>query len=225
MASRIMGTNHGKSGRNIINDVSGDAVVEATVLFPIMIMIFAALVLLAMYLPSQAVLQRATQHAATAIAAETGDTWLFFDDGGMSYYWETDKNRLKNVYVDLFSGSGDASSKGETIVTEMENRGIGIRTGSLHIESNIVNRILYKEVVVTATREFPAPVDLSFIGFPLTITVTSTSTAVVQNGDEFVRNIDMASDFIGFINEKYGLNNVADAISSFGSRVSGILGW
>ena len=85
-----MGTNYRKSRRYIIkefiSDTSGDAVVEATVLFPIMIMIFAALVLLSIYLPARAVLQRATQFAATALANEASDTWLFFDESSMSYY-------------------------------------------------------------------------------------------------------------------------------------------
>jgi len=199
--------------------------VEATILFPIMIMIFAALVLLAVYLPSQAVLQRATQYAATAIATESSDTWLFFDESSIAYYHETDKNRLKNVYAELFTGSNDIQLKGEAIVIDAESRGISSKAGQLSVDSYMVNRIIYKEIVVTATREYPMPVDLSFIGFPETITVTATSTAVVLNGDEFVRNIDIATDFTEFIIEKYNLHDIKDAISSFGSKVSGILGW
>lgn len=41
-----------KQRDNLWNDVRGDAVVEATILFPIIIMVFAGLVLLAMYLPT-----------------------------------------------------------------------------------------------------------------------------------------------------------------------------
>jgi len=200
-------------------------VVEATILFPIMIMIFAALVLLAIYLPAQAVLQRATQYAATAIATENSDTWLFFDESQIAYYQETDKNKLKNVYAELFTGSGDIQSKGEAIVIDVESRGISSKAGQLSVDSYIVNKIVYKEVVVTAAREFPMPVDLSFIGFPSTITVTATSSTVVLNGDEFVRNIDIATDFTNYIIEKYDLHDIKDAISSFGSKVSGILGW
>ena len=246
LASGVMGSNHRKSRRNIvtslfgkrarngnksgaigrfIRDSTGDAVVEATILFPIMIMIFAALVLLAIYLPARAVLQRATQYATTAIATENSDTWLFFDESSMSYFRESDKSQLKNVYADLFTGSGDIQSKGETITIEIESRGISSKAGQLVIESYVVNKILYKEVVTTATREFPMPVDLSFVGFPEMISITATSTVVVQNADEFVRNIDMASDFAEFINERYDLTNIMDAISSFGSRVTGILGW
>jgi len=225
-----MGSNHRKSRWDfvvgLIKDTNGDAVVEATILFPVMIMIFAALVLLSVYLPAQAALQRATQHAATALATESSDTWLFFDEGNMTYYRETDRSRLKNVYVDLFTSSGDISSKGEAIVIDNESRSISSKAGNLTVdECTVINRILYKEVVVTATREFPMPVDLSFIGFPKSISITATSVTVVQNGDEFVRNMDIASDFAGFIIEKYNLHNLTDAIGSFGNRVSGILGW
>ena len=230
VAARTVGTDNGKSRRNIvvysfIKDTTGDAVVEATVLFPIMIMIFAALVLLSFYLPARAALQRATQYAATAIATEISDTWHFFNEGSMTYYRETNIRNLKNVYVDLFTGSADVQTKGETIVREIENRGISSRAGQLTIESSIVNRILYKEAVVTATREFPMPVDLSFIGFPDTISVTATSAAVVQNADEFVRNIDMASDFLEFIKDRFNLHDITNTITSFGSRVAGLLGW
>ena len=229
MAARVMGANHRKSRSNFLREsiagTAGDAVVEATILFPIMIMIFAALVLLAIYLPARAVLQRATQYAATALATEISDTWIFFDEGSMTYYRENDIRRLDNVYVDLFTGSGDVNSKAEAIVIEVESRSISSRSGQLNVESEVVNRILYKEAVVTATREFPMPVDLSFIGFPVIISVTATSTAVVQDGDEFIRSIDMAGDFVDFIADRYNLNSVMDAISTFGNRVTGILGW
>ena len=210
---------------SLAEDTTGDAVVEATILFPVMIMIFAALVLLSIYLPARAALQRATQYAAIAIATEASDTWLFFDESNMSYYRESNSRRLNNVYVDLFTGSGDVQSKGEAIVREQESRSISSRTGHLSVESSIVNKIIYKEAVVTATREFPIPVDLSFIGFPESISITATSAAFVQNSDEFIRNIDMASDFLEFIVDRYNLHNITNAISSFGSRVSGILGW
>ena len=210
----------------LIRNTKGDAAVEATILFPVMIMIFAALVLLSIYLPAQAALQRATQQAATALATESSDTWLFFDEGHMTYYRQTDKKQLANVYVDLFAGTGDTGSKGEVIVTGSENQNISSKAGRLTVdECRIINRLLYKEVIVTATREFQIPVDLSFIGFPESVSITATSVAVVQNGDEFIRNVDIAGVFADFITEKYNLFNITEAISSFGKRVTGILGW
>ena len=33
------------------------------------------------------------------------------------------------------------------------------------------------------------------------------------------------SDYADFVSEKYGLSNITDAISSFGSRITALLGW
>lgn len=194
-----------KQQKNFLENTDGYAVVEATILFPIMMMIFAGIVLLAMYLPTRAALQRATQYAATALATEQSDTWLEFDAGDMEYQWITQKNDLPNVYEALFSSffEGDASEKAETIVTTMENNGLTQRIGDLTVSCEIHNYVVYKEIAITATRTIPVPVDLSFVRFPTEIPITVTSTAVVQNGDEFVRNIDIAADFIAYLNEKY----------------------
>ena len=207
-------------------DERGDAIVEATILFPVMIMIFAALVLLAVYLPARGALQRATQYAATAIATEISDTWLFFDEDTMSYYWENNKKNLDNVYVALFSGTGDIQTKGEAIVAEMEGRSISSKAGELLVHCHVADSIVYKEVVVTAGREFSiAPLDFSLLWFPQTIPITVTSTALVANGDEFVRNMDMAADFANYISEKFELTNIAEAISTFGNTTKSLLGW
>jgi hypothetical protein len=210
---------------NIIKDTSGDAVVEATILFPIMIMIFAALVLLAIYLPSRAVLQRSTQYTATAIATTLSDTWLYFDESTMSYGWETDKNRLRGVYSFPLGGVTDAMSPGEEIVVQIEDRGISARAGTLTVDCYINNKFVYREVVVTATREFEIPLNLSFIRFPRVISIQVTSTAVVPNGDEFIRNMDLAVDFLEYINDKFELGNISNIISSYFGEVASFFGW
>ena len=207
------------------NDENGDAVVEAAILFPIMIMIFAALVMLAIYLPTRAALQRATQYAATAIAVEKGDSWLYFDENTMSYVFETDKRNLPSVYAVLFSGNGGVSSRGEIIVTSIEESGLSSKAGELTVDCYVVNRLVYKEIIVTASREFEIPLNFSIIGFPKTIPITVTSTAVVQNGDEFVRNMDLAVEFAEYVKKKFGLTNIGDTISSFWNKPAEIFGW
>ena len=53
-----------------LNGKSGAyAVVEATILFPIIMMVFAGLVLLSVYLPTRTILQRGTQYAAEDVDA------------------------------------------------------------------------------------------------------------------------------------------------------------
>ena len=88
-----------KQIRTLVRDQRGDAVVEATVLFPIIILICAALVLLSIYLPMRAAMQRSTQLAATAIATQRSDTWLRFDPDTLAYEWLEDRSHLSNVYA------------------------------------------------------------------------------------------------------------------------------
>ena len=204
-------------------DDSGDAVVEATILFPIIIMIFAGLVLLAAYIPTRAALQRATQYAATALATEHSDAWLFYDIGASKYYWKNDKDLLGNVYSPLFTGISDAQSRAEEIVKNVDSSSPGLRTGELIVEAYVNDKIIYREIAVTATRTFTSPVDLSFVGFPHEIDISVTSTAVVANGDEFVRNVDLVFDFFEFISKKFGLTDKGEAISGAGSRFRSII--
>lgn len=205
--------------KNFIKDTDGDAVVEATILFPIMIMIFAALVLLSMYLPARATLQRATQYAATAIATETSDTWLFFDENSMSYGL---KGNLNNVYATLVKsvGSGnDYADKAETIVRKVEESGISVKTGKLTVKYEVVNYVIYREIIITATRTIPVPVNLSIIGFPKEIPITVTSKATAQNGSNFVSNIDLVVDFVDYLKGKYGssfgINKIFEFVGTF----------
>lgn len=219
----------GKQRENLWNDMRGDAVVEATILFPIIIMIFAGLILLAIYLPTRTVLQRATQYAATAIATTRGDTWLTFDPETMEYSWIDDKSELENVYTALIRGvlnteKNDEADDAQQIVTKMEQQSFVTPTGTLEVEFGVVNYVVYKEVVVTATRTIPVPVNLSFINFPTEIPITVTSTAVVQNGDEFVRNVDLAVDFMEYLDEKYNISEVFSGVSELCGKFSDFLG-
>lgn len=202
-------------------DTQGDAVVEATILFPIMMMIFAGLVLLAIYMPTRANLQRATQYAATVISVRESDSWLTFDENAMDYSWFNDKNDLTNVYVLLFGSLIETSAEreekralAETIVEAYLESSITPAANKPHVECDVRNYVIYKEVAVTATHTIHLPVNLSFVGLSQDIPITVTSTAIVQDGDGFIRNVDMVSDFVSYLNEKYslGLDNLGDSL-------------
>jgi hypothetical protein len=198
--------------REIHKNTDGAAVVEAAILFPVMFMIFAALVLLTMYLPQRAILQRATQYTATAIATSRSDEWIAYD--GEQF---TTPDKPDNVYVSLFSAivSGDESSIAEKSVRRLEKKytlltdldgydySAQFADAGLTVSYDVFNIVVYKEIIITATRKMPMPVDLSFVGFPKSLDITVTSTAVVKNGEEFVRNIDIVVDFVRWLDQKY----------------------
>lgn len=213
--------------KHLLQSNRGSAVVEATILFPIIFMIFFGLVILAMYLPIRSALQYATQGAANALAVEQGDTWLTYDENNLSYKWVGSKSQLSNVYTALLRsmGKGDYNSKARTIVTSLESKTPTFKSGNLEVRCYISNYIIYKEIIVTATRKIPSPIDLSFVGFPKEIPITVSSTSVVQNGDEFERNVDLAVEVVGALRKKYKtIDNIFNAISKVSQKFNGFLG-
>lgn len=209
-----------KQWKTFWNNTEAYAVVEATILFPIILMTFAGLVLLSMYLPTRAVLQRETQYAATVLATVQSDTWLDYDKDSLEYYWRSGNSLRDNVYVALLSSFFKRDgSDAETIVKKREANSVTSHAGELEVSCKIHNYVIYKEIVVTATRTIPIPVNLSFVNFPQEIPVTVSSTAVVQNGDEFVRNIDIAKDFLSYVNREF-FHNSEDESGIF-SQLSG----
>ena len=181
--------------RHFLRDTGGDAVVEATILFPIILMIFTGLVLLSIYLPTRASLQRATQQAVTALATEKSDAWLSFNENTLKF---GTKDRQQNVYAALKNGllTNSDRNRAKQIVENVEKRGFYRTSGTLTVDCRAVNYLIYKEITVTATRNIPVPVDLSYVRFPRTIEITASSTAVISDADGFIRDVDMINDVV-----------------------------
>lgn len=212
--------------KKLIADIGGDAIVEATILFPIMIMIFAAFVLLAMYLPQRTILQEAAQYTAVALATENSDTYIAFDDEGN----RVERNRTDSVYVAAVQGilgsDMNAEAKAYSIANHLAGGGILSAPGEVSVELETTNYVIYQEITVRLSQSVPMPVNLSFIGFPTEIQLMQEASAVVQNGDEFVRNIDIAKDMVLWLDSKLGiskslresgaLNKIGEVIHFFG---------
>lgn len=182
-----------------LKERSGSAVVEATILLPIIIMTFLVMFLLSVYLPSRAVLQRATQYAATGIATAKSDSTFSFNAG---VYKET--TNYDNVYAAMFAKVD--TSAAEAAVKEYCRTAVILNGEDIEVDCGVTNYLIYKEVYVTATQSIKSPIKLSFLGLPDTIDLTVTSMAVVQNGDEFVRTMDIAADFVDYLADKAGID-------------------
>ncbi len=195
-----------------VSDTRGDAVVEATIIFPIMMFAFVGLVLVSIYLPTRASLQWSTQRAASILTTQQSDVWLKYEDGT---YVARSESEIPNVYVAAFSSlfSGNEKSNALELVEENESRGNTFDLGELEVKYDVINYVIYKEIIITATRHIVFPIDLSIVNIPKEFPITVTSVATVQNGDEFIRNIDIATDFVEYL----GGDELADALGKVNS--------
>lgn len=204
----------------ILEDENGDAIVEATFVFPIIIFIIMGLIILSMYLPTKGVLQYATQRAANAVSVEMSDTWIKFNENEMKFESYANYEELNNVYVDaagsIFSNGNSVQEKAIYIVNKLYDDSIALKAGSdLDVDVKFNNAIIYKEVVVTAEKIIPSPINLSIVGFPSEIKIQVSSTAVVQNGDEMVRNLDIVKEVVVNVNERYKISEKFENVATF----------
>jgi hypothetical protein len=111
-------------------------------------------------------------------------------------------------------------------VKNFGGRGIVFAPGRVDVEYEVKNYVIYQEVVVRVKQTIPMPVNLSFIGFPRDLEITQEARAVVQNGDEFVRNIDIAKDMVIWLDNKFNISGgIQEALSKAGdSAIRGIFG-
>ena len=190
----------------LLNDTRGDAVVEATILFPIMLMIFAAMVMLSMYLPQSAVLQRAVQYAAESLALERSDVGYRFNEDSMSVEWDynlhnsvighfTGTNKVTNspwyrMFGWFFEGSGDWEDRAKIIIDKVVGASVTMTNAPINVTVDVRKTVLYSEIEVKAIQEIPIPIDFSFIGFPKIIKVEKTALYMIPDGDTYIRNVD-----------------------------------
>jgi len=211
-----------KKHNGILRSDCGYAVVEATILFPIMIMLFFTMVLLATYLPQRTILQEAAQAAAVAIATENSDTYVAFDEDGQRVEKEYpqrvfEKNGQFNkeyfnrsVYGAAIDGmwltKEEAEAKAASIVEHYAGKGVFAVPGKIDVQCSTTNYVIYQEVCVTVTQTIPVPVNFSFIGIPSELTLVQEAKAVVQNGDEFIRNVDIVKDLGIWAADEFGVS-------------------
>jgi len=179
--------------KTILGNSDGIAVVEAAILYPLMFMLFSALVMIAIYIPQRALLQRAVQFGADSFATEIGDAWIRYEYKTMTYerFYSYDemvhyKGRPEaGLHRVHYNNVPDRIQR--TIFMELTSVAVSIY---LDLDIGVVNHGVFKQVVVTGVMKYHLPINLSFIGFPNPFTMVATATAEVVNGDEFIRQVN-----------------------------------
>jgi len=135
---------------------------------------------------------------------------------------------LGSVYGSVLGGltgtKRDDANNADMMVNNILDGSIMKLSEDAEVSFGVLNFVVYKEVVITATCRIPMPVDLSFVGFPTELPITVTSSAVVQNGDEFIRSMDIAVDITHYLSEKYNLDETFKGVSDFLGKFKELIG-
>lgn len=79
-------------------------------------------------------------------------------------------------------------------------------------EVKISNQVIRRSIEVKATYGLKSPRFLEYVGVPADLTLKTYVTQCASNPTELVRNVDLATDLISFLLERFG---VKDRVDSF----------
>jgi len=204
----------------------GEAVIEATLIYPIVFFVTAFIILLGLY-EMQGVLEYS---CAQYIANYTS---RLITEPGYENYGEINNNNIDFKSVDAFRDDKDKFSAhiyrrinyNGVQKNAMQNKLEGMVSGSKLLKIDNTNcsvkfkrTILNTTVIVTVEDSITMPGFLNYIGLDNKWQRSVTATAVVTDPAEFIRNFDMAQDAVTYVLDKLGLG---DKIEPLLEKVTG----
>lgn len=232
--------------KQAMDNCRGSEIIEYIIVLPFIMIILITFVMVALVMHDRATIdgaaQRGSIYAAKCVSDPNYDTIL---RGIGSARGNVDLAQSASTDNASFSGIGrhmhpyrysNSSMKGtiETNTAEevraiIEKTRIPWRNIDIYdVKTNVDNHLLYSEVTVTVSVTYPLPPILESIGLSDSIDYSVTSSTLVNDPDEFIRNADLAVDVIVQVDEMTGghlSNAISKAQEMFGNLKDKLAKW
>lgn len=198
--------------RSIDFKESGYTIVEATIVYPVTVMLFFVILYASLFLCQRANLQAKLEDALIYYKNEATDTFVSANESmiitkenelikiaGNSYEVESSINPYRHIGAALgnaigINGNQDKFSKlfhsryGTMFFDDGENIKVEV--------ISVTDAILYRKITVRATQQVSAPINLAFVGAENSMTLSAEATAIMVDGDDLIRDFDFAVDLV-----------------------------
>ena len=212
------------------NERGSVQVIEAALVYPLVILSTAALLYFGMYVFESSLLS----DRANAVAVTASKTVVFTGYGELGDIYtrpglrtddeKPDRKRVDKYYAGQspyrYLKKGTADERFEQMISAYASDGFFTGTG-VTCTVDVKRRIFDREVVVTVEKDIRMPGVLKALGAPENRKMTVTASAVTSDPAEFVRNTDLTLEAVNVFGEKTGLSS---KLSGIRSRINGILG-
>ena len=207
--------------KKILNDNSGVVIVEASIVFPIMLFVILMMLYMGNIYYQQAKLNSVVDVAAIKGAAYCADPML--DDIEKTGSVPKTNNDVQ-PYRYLF-GVSDVESKMQKYVEDQyKNAGDGFFGSMAPIPSTIIcdatfnNSVIMYSFTVEATYDIKVPLRFMGTEAPTIVSLSAKATAPVNDNGEFINNLDMALDYYESSGLSKKVSAVTDKIKDFFSK-------
>lgn len=202
--------------RKILKDNSGVVIVEATIVFPVIL--FAILMLLYM---GNVYYQQAKLNAIVDVAAVKGAAYCadpMLDDIESKGSVPTKYNDIQ-PYRYLFSVSDVESNMQKYVKDQYSSAGDGffgsMAPVSISSSAKFNNSVIMYSFTVEATYDIKVPFRFMGTEVPTILSLSAKATAPVNDNGEFINNIDMALDY-------YESSGLSKKVSSAMDKIKGV---
>lgn len=191
----------------LIKNEKGLAVVEATLLLPFCFIMIIALYYVAIFMCQKANLQANVQNSLIYYKNTDSDNFVTASSGmaygkaegtitavGSSY--QVPAGDYSNSFPYRFLGFKFNKKDFNSFFRSMVGYMFFDSGENVQLSAENKNYIVYKTITATATQTVKPAISLKMVGGRDTITISATATAVVTNGDDFIRNTDFVVDIV-----------------------------
>ncbi len=193
--------------KHFISGEDGHVIVEATIIFPIAIIMVIALFYAAIFLCQRANLQANLNNAIIYYKNIQSDTYLEQPGTDMTYMVSSDTKKggtqysgqtgVRIPYRKFFI---DDRAEDKTEFDKFFRKMAGTMffdTGD-NVETTLdsVNYVIYQELIATVKQTVSPAISLEMVGIDNEMTITASASAVISDGDNFVNNVDFIKELI-----------------------------
>lgn len=188
---------------NLRKEEKGLAVIEATILLPFCILMVIALYYVAIFMCQKANLQANVQNALIYYKNVETDTYVEASDR-MAYMKTEDTvsavggsyGNPQYLFPYRFFGMKFESGKFESFFRSMCGYMFFDTGANVELKTNVTNYVVYKKITAVATQTVKPAVSLSLVGVPDSMEISCTSSVVISDTDDFIRNTDFVIDIV-----------------------------
>lgn len=189
--------------REFHKDEGGLAIVEATILLPVCMIMVIALYYAAIFMCQKANLQANLQNALIYYKNVESDTYMeAFDKmacvsaDGMVSAEGSSYGRPAYLFPYRFFGMSFDSASFESFFKSMCGNMFFDDGSNVQLTANETNYVVYKAITATAVQTVKPAVSLAMVGVDDEMTISVMGTVVVSDADEFIRNTDFVIDIV-----------------------------
>lgn len=182
---------------------NGLAVIEATILLPFCMLIVIALYYVAIFMCQKANMQANLQNALLYYKNVETDTYVEASEN--MAYTQAEGNVLavggsygepQYLFPYRFFGMKFQSDKFGKFFHSMCGYMFFDTGTNITVTSHATNYVVYKKITATATQTVEPAISLSIVGVPDSMEISCTSSVVISDADDFIRNTDFVIDIV-----------------------------